>query len=291
MNRRASASTLDAAAEGGIDFLDTADVYPLGGNRTTSGRTAREIVGALAERANIASFARPRSAPGFRTGHVGNTFRGHRCGNTRSGWQTDYVDSIRLGGFRSEHSDPMRHWRPWIDRASPASRRYDVEFELDGASLAHGKHHQRGLQKLQLQHYNCLLRPPSSVTCFRFARKKAVRSFPTGQWAPSHGQAPSHRTAAKYQVLRQAPAEYVDRFGGGGQSSAIAPTAQLRTALWIKPAAGTTSSKARNENVARRSVGKRLGQTSKPAAGRVISATWSEPRLGFAAQQGLDLLL
>ncbi|MGC1408889.1 MAG: aldo/keto reductase [Acetobacteraceae bacterium] len=40
-----SHAILDAAAEGGIDFLDTADVYPLGGGRTTAGRT-EEIVGA-----------------------------------------------------------------------------------------------------------------------------------------------------------------------------------------------------------------------------------------------------
>jgi aryl-alcohol dehydrogenase-like predicted oxidoreductase len=40
-----SHAILDAAAEGGIDFLDTADVYPLGGDRTTTGRT-EEIVGA-----------------------------------------------------------------------------------------------------------------------------------------------------------------------------------------------------------------------------------------------------
>jgi aryl-alcohol dehydrogenase (NADP+) len=39
-----SHAILDAAAEGGIDFLDTADVYPLGGDRTTAGRT-EEIVG------------------------------------------------------------------------------------------------------------------------------------------------------------------------------------------------------------------------------------------------------
>jgi aryl-alcohol dehydrogenase (NADP+) len=39
-----SISILDAAAEGGIDFLDTADVYPLGGDRDTVGRT-EEIVG------------------------------------------------------------------------------------------------------------------------------------------------------------------------------------------------------------------------------------------------------
>jgi aryl-alcohol dehydrogenase (NADP+) len=39
-----SHAILDAAAEGGIDFLDTADVYPLGGDRGTVGRT-EEIVG------------------------------------------------------------------------------------------------------------------------------------------------------------------------------------------------------------------------------------------------------
>jgi aryl-alcohol dehydrogenase (NADP+) len=39
-----SHAIMDAAAEGGIDFFDTADVYPLGGGRTTAGRT-EEIVG------------------------------------------------------------------------------------------------------------------------------------------------------------------------------------------------------------------------------------------------------
>ena len=39
-----SHAILDAAANGGIDFLDTADVYPLGGGRATAGRT-EEIVG------------------------------------------------------------------------------------------------------------------------------------------------------------------------------------------------------------------------------------------------------
>ena len=42
---QASHAILDAAAEGGIDFLDTADVYPLGGDRTTAGRT-EDFVGA-----------------------------------------------------------------------------------------------------------------------------------------------------------------------------------------------------------------------------------------------------
>ena len=39
-----STPILDAAAAGGIDFLDTADVYPLGGGHNTAGRT-EEIVG------------------------------------------------------------------------------------------------------------------------------------------------------------------------------------------------------------------------------------------------------
>lgn len=39
-----SIAILDAAAEGGITFLDTADVYPLGGDLTTVGRT-EEIIG------------------------------------------------------------------------------------------------------------------------------------------------------------------------------------------------------------------------------------------------------
>jgi aryl-alcohol dehydrogenase-like predicted oxidoreductase len=44
-NEAQSHAILDAAAEGGIDFLDTADVYPLGGGRPTAGRT-EQIVGA-----------------------------------------------------------------------------------------------------------------------------------------------------------------------------------------------------------------------------------------------------
>lgn len=39
-----SHAIMDIAAAGGIDFIDTADVYPLGGGRATAGRT-EEIVG------------------------------------------------------------------------------------------------------------------------------------------------------------------------------------------------------------------------------------------------------
>src|SRR5271155_2257982 len=43
-NEAQSHAILDAAAEGGIDFLDTADVYPMGGGQATAGRT-EEIIG------------------------------------------------------------------------------------------------------------------------------------------------------------------------------------------------------------------------------------------------------
>src|SRR5665213_2252141 len=39
-----SFAIMDRAAEGGIDFIDTSDVYPIGGDLTTQGRT-EEVVG------------------------------------------------------------------------------------------------------------------------------------------------------------------------------------------------------------------------------------------------------
>jgi aryl-alcohol dehydrogenase-like predicted oxidoreductase len=51
-DRATSFAILDAALEGGLDFLDTADVYPLGGGLDTVGRT-EEILGEwMAERGN-----------------------------------------------------------------------------------------------------------------------------------------------------------------------------------------------------------------------------------------------
>ncbi len=43
-DEKTSFAILDAAAEGGVTFIDTADVYPLGGSAETAGRT-EEIVG------------------------------------------------------------------------------------------------------------------------------------------------------------------------------------------------------------------------------------------------------
>jgi len=42
-----SHAIMDTAAAGGIDFIDTADVYPLGGGPNTAGRTERIVGGWL----------------------------------------------------------------------------------------------------------------------------------------------------------------------------------------------------------------------------------------------------
>ncbi len=47
-----SVAILDRAMEGGLDFIDTADVYPLGGDTTTAGRTEAIIGRWMRERGN-----------------------------------------------------------------------------------------------------------------------------------------------------------------------------------------------------------------------------------------------
>ncbi len=97
-----SNAILDAAAEGGIDFLDTADVYPLGGDRTTAGRT-EEFVGAWLKgkrhRFVVATKCVGQMGPkpwdmGMSRKHVLDAIDGslRRLG-------TDYVDLYQLHGY------------------------------------------------------------------------------------------------------------------------------------------------------------------------------------------------
>lgn len=97
-----SHAIMDAAAAGGIDFFDTADVYPLGGGRTTAGRT-EEIVGAwlqgkrhdfiLATKCVGQTGPKPREQ-GMSRKHILDAIDAslRRLG-------TDYVDLYQLHGY------------------------------------------------------------------------------------------------------------------------------------------------------------------------------------------------
>jgi aryl-alcohol dehydrogenase (NADP+) len=97
-----SRAILDAAADGGVTFLDTADVYPLGGGIDTVGRT-EEIVGRwLAGRRDqfivatkcVGRMGRPKWDQGMSRKHVLDAIDGslRRLG-------TDYVDLYQLHSY------------------------------------------------------------------------------------------------------------------------------------------------------------------------------------------------
>jgi aryl-alcohol dehydrogenase-like predicted oxidoreductase len=97
-----SVSILDAAAEGGIDFLDTADVYPLGGGRDTAGRT-EEIVGRWlkGKRASFILATKCVGQMGPKPWDQGMS-RKHILDAIDASLrrlQTDYVDLYQLHGF------------------------------------------------------------------------------------------------------------------------------------------------------------------------------------------------
>ncbi len=101
-NELESIPILDAAAEGGIDFLDTADVYPLGGDRTTAGRT-EEILGRWlkGKRASFVLATKCVGQMGPKPWDQGMS-RKHILDAVDASLkrlQTDYVDLYQLHGF------------------------------------------------------------------------------------------------------------------------------------------------------------------------------------------------
>src|SRR5579863_4563244 len=93
---------LDAAADGGIDFLDTADVYPLGGDRTTAGRT-EEILGRWlkGKRASFVLATKCFGQMGPKPWNQGMS-RKHiveAIDASLKRLQTDYVDLYQLHGY------------------------------------------------------------------------------------------------------------------------------------------------------------------------------------------------
>jgi aryl-alcohol dehydrogenase (NADP+) len=100
-----SHAILDIAASGGIDFIDTADVYPLGGGQKTKGRT-EEIVGNwLKDRRHqfiVATKCVGAMGPkpweqGMSRKHILDAIDG-----SLRRLQTDYVDLYQLHGYDAQ---------------------------------------------------------------------------------------------------------------------------------------------------------------------------------------------
>jgi 1-deoxyxylulose-5-phosphate synthase len=104
-DEQTSVAILDRSAEGGIDFVDTSDAYPLGGDLTTQGRT-EEILGrwlqGKRDRFIVATkcFARTGPAP-----FDGGNSRKHVLSAVEASLrrlQTDYLDLYQLHGYDSD---------------------------------------------------------------------------------------------------------------------------------------------------------------------------------------------
>jgi aryl-alcohol dehydrogenase (NADP+) len=100
-----SFAIMDRAAEGGIDFIDTSDVYPLGGGPETKGRT-EEIVGKWLEgkRDQFILATKCFGSMGPRPMDQGNSRRHIMSaveGSLRR-LRTDYIDLYQLHGYDNE---------------------------------------------------------------------------------------------------------------------------------------------------------------------------------------------
>ncbi len=101
-DERASVAILDRAADGGIDFLDTSDAYPLGGDLGTRGVT-EEILGRwLRGKRDRFIVATKCFAPTGPAPFDGGNSRKHIMSAVEASLrrlQTDYVDLYQLHGY------------------------------------------------------------------------------------------------------------------------------------------------------------------------------------------------
>jgi aryl-alcohol dehydrogenase (NADP+) len=97
-----SAAILDRAAEGGIDFLDSSDVYPLGGDLSTVGRT-EEILGrwlkGRRDRFVVATKCFGRTGPAPFDGGSSRKHIHAAVDASLRRLQTDYIDLYQLHGY------------------------------------------------------------------------------------------------------------------------------------------------------------------------------------------------
>jgi 1-deoxyxylulose-5-phosphate synthase len=98
----ASVAILDRAAEGGIDFLDTSDAYPLGGDLSTRGVTEEILGGWLRGRRDRFILATKCFAPTGPAPFDGGNSRKHIMSAVEASLrrlQTDYIDLYQLHGY------------------------------------------------------------------------------------------------------------------------------------------------------------------------------------------------
>jgi aryl-alcohol dehydrogenase (NADP+) len=95
-------AVMDKAAEGGVDFFDTSDAYPLGGDLTTRGRT-EEIIGRwMAGKRDRFILATKCFAPLGPSPMDGGNSRKHIMSAVEGSLrrlQTDYIDLYQLHGY------------------------------------------------------------------------------------------------------------------------------------------------------------------------------------------------
>ena len=99
-----SVAILDRAIEGGLDFIDTADVYPLGGDASTAGRT-EEIIGRwMRERGNrerivLATKCAGPMGPGANDGGLSRFHIQRAVEDSLRRLQTDVIDLYQVHWF------------------------------------------------------------------------------------------------------------------------------------------------------------------------------------------------
>jgi 1-deoxyxylulose-5-phosphate synthase len=159
-----SRAILDAAAEGGIDFLDAADVYPLGGDRKTAGRT-EEILGAWlkGKRQNFIVATKCVGQMGPNPWDQGMS-RKHILDAVDASLKrlgTDYIDLYQLHGY--DAATPMDEALEALDAVVRAGKaRYVGVSNWPGYKLARaiGRSEVKGLVRIDSAQprYNLLFR-------------------------------------------------------------------------------------------------------------------------------------
>ena len=129
-----SVSILNRAAEGGIDFIDSSDVYPLGGDLTSQLAAPREILGrwlhGRRDRFTVATKCFGRTGPSPFDGGNSRKHIFDAVDASLRRLQTDYIDLYQLHGFDSTARSTRRWVRSTVLSIKARSATSDVQIFL-----------------------------------------------------------------------------------------------------------------------------------------------------------------